>query len=668
MAKSLKVKKTFPGTRIVIEKVVPEIDGGKFPVKRVVGENVVVRADVFANGHDEVAATLLYRKRRQAQWLEVPMKSLGNDAWVGSFLIEDEEDYVYSVRGYVDEFSSWCHDLKKKADAASDIAVDLKIGSSLLVEAASRCKKPLSQELRKLAGQLASPKNIKKALALALSEELAGIMASNLDPEKGETYAKELLVSVERGRALFSSWYELFPRSWSSRPGKHGTFKDCERMIPEIAGMGFNVLYLPPIHPIGKSFRKGKNNSVKCAPDDPGSPWAIGSREGGHKAVHPQLGTLKDFRSLVRKAREYNLEVALDIALQCSPDHPYLKAHPEWFKWRPDGNIQYAENPPKKYEDIVPFNFETTDRQGLWEELKSIFIFWIEQGIMIFRVDNPHSKPFVFWDWIISEIKKDHPDVLFLSEAFTRPKVMNRLAKGGFSQSYTYFTWRNTKQEFQDYLTELTQTDIAEFFRPNFWPNTPDILAEHLQYGAQPAFVMRAVMAATLSSNYGIYGPAFELCVNTPIKGREEYLDSEKYEIKQWDWDSPGNIKDLLSRLNAIRSENPCLQMTRNIRFCRIDNDQLLAYYKATGDYSNIIIVVVNLDPHHVQSGWLHVPIEKLGIDNERSYAAHDLLTDQKHIWQGERNYVELDPQRSCAHIIRVNRQLHREQDFDYFL
>jgi len=655
------------GKRIVIEKVTPEIDGGAFPIKRVVGDNVVVRADVFADGHDEVDAFLLYRRCDESLWREVPMKSLGNDAWIGSFAIEEEKDCLYSVRGYIDEFSSWCHDLKKKVDAGADIAVDLKIGSAILTATAGRCKKPAAEKLEKLSKQLAEPKNAKEALVIVLSEELAELMGSNLDPAKSETYAKELAVTVDRPKAVFSSWYELFPRSWSSKPGKHGTFKDCERILPDIAAMGFNVLYLPPIHPIGKSFRKGRNNSVKCAPGDPGSPWAIGSSEGGHKAINPQLGTLKEFRSLIDKAKEHNLEVAIDIAFQCSQDHPYMKEHPDWFRWRPDGTVQYAENPPKKYEDIVPFNFDTKDRQGLWEELKSIFVFWIEQGVKIFRVDNPHTKPFVFWDWLIAEIKRDHPDVILLAEAFTRPKIMYRLAKGGFTQSYTYFTWRNTKQEFQDYLTELTRTDIAEFFRPNFWPNTPDILAGHLQNAGRPAFAIRAVMAATLSSNYGIYGPAFELCVNKPMPGKEEYLDSEKYEIKRWDWDSPGNIKDLVSRLNAIRNGNPCLQMTRNIRFCRIENDHLLAYYKATGDYSNIILVVVNLDPDHVQSGWLEVPILEFGIDKERSYTVQDLLTGQKHAWQGQRSYIELDPQRSCAHIMRLNGQTRRGQEFDYF-
>jgi starch synthase (maltosyl-transferring) len=665
----MKNQEVQPGPRIVIENVVPQVDGGRFPIKRVVGEKVVVRADVFADGHDEVAAFILYREDDKPGWNEAPMKSLGNDAWIGSFAIEREKDYVYSVRGYVSEFSSWCHDLKKKVDALRDVAADLKIGSGILKAAAARCGKKDAQRILKWAAQLAEPEDIKSAVALAFSEELAAVMNANLDPAMSSVYSRQLEVTVDRGRALFSSWYEFFPRSWAATPGKRGTFKDCERIVPEIARMGFNVVYLPPIHPIGRTFRKGRNNSVKCADGDPGSPWAVGSAEGGHKAVNPELGTLKDFRAFVACCKKSSLEVALDIAFQCSPDHPYLKEHPEWFKWRPDGTVQYAENPPKKYEDIVPFNFDTADRMGLWEELKSIFTFWIEQGVKIFRVDNPHTKPFLFWDWLITGIRAEHPDVIFLAEAFTRPKVMYRLAKGGFSQSYTYFTWRNTKQEFTDYLTELTQTEAAEFFRPNFWPNTPDILPEHLQAGGRPAFALRAVMAATLSSNYGVYGPAFELCVNTPTAaGKEEYLDSEKYEIKRWNWDSPGNIKDLLTRLNAIRLENPALQMTRNIRFCKIDNDRLLAYYKAAGDYSNIVIVVVNIDPAHTQAGWLQIPVEEFGIARDSSFMAHDLLSDRKHIWQGERNYIELDPQKSPAHIIRVNKQLHREQDFDYFL
>ena len=643
--------------RIVIENVTPEIDAGSFPIKRVPGEKVVVRADVFADGHDEVAATLMYREAESGGWRETPMKALGNDAWTGHFTVESLKDYVYTVRGWVDEYSTWCHDLKKKADAGLDVAADLKIGAAILEAAAARCGGADAEKLMGWARRMKDPAGKKAAVELAMSADPAEAAAANRDASHSATYPRELRVFVDQERALFSSWYELFPRSWAAEPGRHGTFKDSARIVPEIARMGFNVVYLPPIHPIGRSFRKGKNNSTECAGGDPGSPWAIGSADGGHKSVHPELGTLSDFSDFVACCKASSLDVALDIAFQCSPDHPYLKEHPEWFRWRPDGTVQYAENPPKKYEDIVPFNFDTADRAGLWEELKSVFLFWIAQGVKIFRVDNPHTKPFLFWDWLIAEIRKDHPDVVMLAEAFTRPKVMYRLAKGGFNQSYTYFTWRNTKQEFCDYMTELTKTRVAEFFRPNFWPNTPDILAEHLQAGGKGAFAARAVMAATLSSNYGIYGPAFELCVNAPLPGREEYLDSEKYELKRWDWNAPGNIKDLLTKLNAIRARNRALQMTRNIDLCDIDNGQLLAYCKKTEDMSNIIIVVVNLDPARIQSGWLNIPQDRLGINKDASYTAHDLLTDRKYTWQGDRSFIELDPKKKPAHIFRITKQ-----------
>jgi len=432
--------------------------------------------------------------------------------------------------------------------------------------------------------------------------------------------------------------------------------------------MGFDILYFPPIHPIGKTNRKGKNNSLVAEPDDEGSPWAIGSDEGGHKAVHPKLGTIKDFERLVHKAKEYEIEIAIDLAFQCSPDHPYVKEYPEWFKWRPDGTIQFAENPPKKYEDIVSLNFETDQWQALWEELKSVVMFWIERGIRTFRVDNPHTKPFLFWEWLIKEIKDAYPEVIFLSEAFTRPKVMHFLAKLGFIQSYTYFTWRNTKREFIDYLTELLHTNEREYFRPNFWTNTPDILPEHIQYGGKPASIMRLVLAATLSSNYGIYGPTFELCVNEALPDREEYLNSEKYEVRCWDWDSPGNIKEWIVRINKIRRDNPALHTTWNLKFYDVDNDYLLFYGKATEDLSNIILIVVNLDPFHTQLGWVRVPLAELEIDPHQPYLVHDLLSDDKYIWHGERNYVELNPQISPAHILRVRKRLKRETDFDYFM
>lgn len=654
--------------RIAIERVWPEIDSGKFPIKRIPGESVVVRADIFTDGHDDVAAFLLYKNEKEDIWHEIRMTPLGNDRWIGSFRIEDEVDYFYTVRGHVNEFGSWRKDLEKKIKASQDISVDLKIGAQIIEKIAKGATGGDAKKLRNWAQKLTGSVDPESALSVTMSQELLSIIEASLDDKDGVIYDKELRVGVERKLAAFSSWYELFPRSWSSAPGQHGTFKDCERLLPEISRMGFGIIYLPPIYPIGKTNRKGKNNSTICKRGDPGSPWAIGTEEGGHKAIHPQLGTIREFKDFVNKAKKYNIEVALDLAFQCSPDHPYVKEHPAWFRWRPDGTIQYAENPPKKYEDIVPINFNTEDWPNLWEELKSIVLFWAQQGIRVFRVDNPHTKPFRFWEWLIAEIKHEYPDTIFLSEAFTRPKAMYRLAKCGFSQSYTYFTWRNTKKEFTEYMTELTQGEVAEYFRPNFWPNTPDILPEHLQYGGRPAFIIRAILAATLSSNFGIYGPAFELCISGSMPNKEEYLNSEKYELKQWDWNGEGHLKDILARLNKIRKENPSLHMTRNIRFCQIGNDNLLCYYKATGDFSNIILVVVNLDPYHTQSGWLQVPLDELGIDKGKSYLAHDLLSDDKYIWEGEKSYIELNPSHSPAHILRVRRQLRREQDFDYFL
>jgi starch synthase (maltosyl-transferring) len=487
------------------------------------------------------------------------------------------------------------------------------------------------------------------------------------DRTKATIYPKELQVCVNRAKALFSTWYELFPRSCGEK-GKHGTLADCEKLLPDVAKLGFDVLYLPPIHPIGRTHRKGKDNSPRCKRWDPGSPWAIGSTDGGHKSIHPKLGKLKDFRSLVKSARKNGMEVAMDLAFQCSPDHPYVKEHPEWFCWRPDGTIQHAENPPKKYEDIVPINFETDKTQALWNELKSVVLFWIKQGVQIFRVDNPHTKPFAFWQWLIKEVKRDYPEVIFLAEAFTRPKVMERLAKVGFDQSYTYFTWRNTKYELTGYLTELTQAEVGEYFRPNFWPNTPDILPEHLQYGGRSAFIIRLVLAATLSSNYGIYGPAFELCVGEAVEGKEEYLNSEKYEIKDWDRNQKGNIRAVIDRVNRCRRENTSLQQTRNLRFFTVDNDMILCYGKATNDMSNITITLVNLDPYHTQSGWVTLPLEDLQIDLGQPYLLHDQLSDDKYIWQGHTNYIELDPRVLPAHILCLHKRLKRETDFDYFM
>jgi starch synthase (maltosyl-transferring) len=461
----------------------------------------------------------------------------------------------------------------------------------------------------------------------------------------------------------------MFPRSCISQAGTHATFKDCEARLPYITAMGFNVLYFPPIHPIGRTHRKGRNNAACAGPDDPGSPWGIGSEEGGHKAVHPELGTLEDFRRLVVKAREVGIEIALDVAFQCSPDHPYVKEHPEWFRLRPDGTVQYAENPPKKYEDIYPFDFETPRWQELWEELKSVVLFWSEQGIRIFRVDNPHTKPFSFWEWLIAEVKKVYPDVIFLSEAFTRPKIMYSLAKLGFSQSYTYFAWRNTKWEVTQYFTELTQTEVLEYFRPHLWPNTPDILTEYLQSGGRPAFMARLVLAATLGASYGIYGPAFELCENRPRSpGSEEYLDSEKYEIKNWDIERPDGLKAFIALVNRIRRENPALQRDWSLRFHHVDNDQLICYSKQTEDLTNIILVVVNLNPYYTHSGWVDLDLDSLKLEQERPYQVHDLLTGARYLWHGPRNYVELNPSVVPAHIFRFQRRIRTERDFDYYM
>jgi len=654
--------------RVVIENVKPQIGDGYFPIKRVVGEKVVVQADIFADGHDMISAHLLYRKADARYWEVVPMKALKNDRWEGSFVVNEIGLYDYTLEGWVDHFKTWQMELKKKYDAGQDIKVDLQIGIELINRAMQMASGKNAERLECFARSIEKEMDISVAISCALDQELTGLLNAPSDMSLSTRYQKELRIVVDRKIALFSAWYEMFLRSCCYRQGETGTLADCRSVLGEISKMGFDVLYLPPIHPIGFTNRKGKNNKPVSKEGDPGSPWAIGSQAGGHKSIHPELGTIKDFEALVNDAKKYNMEIALDLAFQCSPDHPYIKNHPEWFKKRPDGTIQYAENPPKKYEDIVPIYFETYNWKELWNELKSIVLFWIEHGIRIFRVDNPHTKPFVFWEWLIKEIKNMYPDVIFLSEAFTRPKVMYYLAKVGFSQSYTYFTWRNTKKELIDYTTELVQGEHKEYFKPNFWPNTPDILPEHLQFGGGTVFMIRFVLASTLSSNYGIYGPAFELCKREAVLGKEEYLDSEKYEIKDWNWNEPGNLKNFIARINRIRKENPALHNTWNIRFYEADNDSILFYMKATEDVSNIILIVVNLDPHHTQSGWVHVPIHRLGIEADHPYLVHDLLGDEKYVWQGERNYVELRPDVLPAHVFKVRKRLKKETDFDYYM
>jgi len=654
--------------RVIVARVSPEVDCGRFAIKRVVGETVTVEADIFADGHDQVACQILYKQEGHGLQAS-PMKPLGNDRWRGEFTVTKLGGYCYTVEGWIDRFETWRRDLEKRISAGQDISVDLLIGADLIERAAARATHEDARVLLDCAQQLRKNAGTGSGAAIALDLELLKLIRHYPERDFATRYEKQLPVVVEREKARFSTWYELFPRSCSTEPGRHGTFRDCEEWLPYVASMGFDVIYLPPIHPIGKAFRKGKNNSVSAQPGDVGSPWAIGSAEGGHKSIHPELGTLEDFRRFLSTAADHGLEVALDIALQCSPDHPYVQQYPEWFSTRPDGTIQYAENPPKKYQDIYPFHFETPQWRELWQELKSVFLFWIEQGVRIFRVDNPHTKSFPFWGWVIGEIKTHHPDVIFLSEAFTRPNVMYRLAKHGFSQSYTYFTWRNTKQELADYFNDLAQSQVCEYFRPNLWPNTPDILPEFLQVGGRPSFMVRLILAATLGASYGIYGPAFELCENAPLApGKEEYLNSEKYELKRRDLNSNHSLKNLISRLNRIRKENLALQSNRNLRFHETDNPAIFCYSKASDDLSSVIIVVVNLDCFHVQAGWLGIDLSSIGLDARHSFQVHDLLSEGRFLWQGSRNYVELVPESLPAHILRLRRWVRTEQDFDYYL
>lgn len=654
--------------RVVIENVTPEIECGTYPIKRAVGERVNVEADIFADGHDVVSAVLLYKHPQDNDWHPIPMRYVENDRWHGHFQITQMGTYLYTFEGWIDHFKSWQRDIEKKHAVGQEIHVDLLIGVNLIEAAAKRAKGSDAEILKTYATTIREEQDQTKAVALAFEKQLIDLMDLYVNKDFANRYDKELKVLAERSRAAFSAWYELFPRSTSKVEGQHGTFADVERLLPEIVAMGFDVLYLPPIHPIGTTARKGKNNAVTAQPGEPGSPWAIGSTKGGHQAIHPELGTEQDFERLVTKAKEYDIEIALDLAYQCSPDHPYVQEHPEWFRWRPDGSVQYAENPPKKYQDVLPINFETDNWQALWEELKRVVLYWIDKGVHIFRVDNPHTKPLAFWDWLIRGVQAEYPDVIFLSEAFTRPKVMYRLAKVGFTQSYTYFTWRNTKHEFIEYINELTQSEVRDYFRPNFWPNTPDILADHLQYGGRNAFVIRFLLAATLSSNYGIYGPAFELCVNEAVPGREEYYNSEKYEIKTWNRNQPGNLKSLIQHVNRIRRAHPAFHRTNNIRFLHIDNDQILAFLKHDEESQSSALVVINLDIHSTQAGMVELPLEDLGMNEHDPYLAHDLLSNEKYIWQGRSNYVELHHETYPAHILNIRPRLHREQDFDYFM
>jgi starch synthase (maltosyl-transferring) len=645
-----------------IGNVQPELECGRFPVKREVGDRFQVTADILREGHEALAAVLRYRAVKDTAWREIRMAPLGNDRWEASFLLEENTRYLYTIEAFPDPYRSWADDLRKRLAAGMEVASEVLEGAALLRRSLDRAAGADRRQLEAVLEEFERQPAPARRAAVLLEDEIAELMETYPDRSAATRYDRELEVVADRPQASFAAWYELFPRSQGRVPGAHGTFRDCIARLPDVAAMGFDVLYLPPIHPIGRSFRKGRNNRLAAEPGDPGSPWAIGNEHGGHKAIEPALGGLEDFRALVAAAAGHGIEIALDYALQCSPDHPYVREHPEWFHRRPDGSIKYAENPPKKYQDIYPLNFYCRDREALWEELKSILFFWIDQGVRIFRVDNPHTKPIPFWAWLIGEVQAVHPDVLFLAEAFTRPKVMYALARVGFTQSYTYFTWRNFKDELQAYFTELCQTEVAEFFRGNLFANTPDILPPILQQGGRPAFRMRLVLAATLSSVYGIYS-GFELCEKQAVAGTEEYLDAEKYEIKVRDWDAPGNIKADVARLNRIRRENPALQEYRNLRFYESDDENVLFYGKASADGGNHILVAVNLDPFEAHATRLRLPLGELGIGADERFEVEELLGGARHLWRGEAQSVRLDPALEPAAIFRLRRFPHKAYD-----
>jgi len=762
--------------RVVIEGVEPQVDCGRYPAKTVKGDEVVVEADAFTDGHDAITVLALYRRKGERRWNEVEMRPLVNDRWRATFTAEELGRYQFTIEAWVDHFRSWQRDMFKRVAAGQNVDVDLLIGAELAREAADRARgrrgriegRLLRQAAEVLeagageaghgpratghgaggSGQKSAPSaggsddsdvserggpaaledwrngvtdcGLPSGLAttgpavqsshgghgpkqmaagvdpaaaaatdprieVALSAALAELMHRHVDRSRSTRWDPVLEVRVDPVKAAFSAWYEFFPRS-AGPAGQHGTFEDATERLDYVQRLGFDVVYLPPIHPIGETKRKGRNNAVVAAEGDLGSPWAIGGAEGGHKAIHPLLGDEKAFKRFVKEARKRDIEIALDVAFQVSPDHPYVKEHPDWFRARPDGTIQYAENPPKKYEDIYPFDFESEDWQALWDELKSVFEHWIKRGVRIFRVDNPHTKAFPFWEWCVAELEREHPEVILLAEAFTRPKVMYRLAKLGYHQSYTYFAWRYGKHEFQEYMRELTSAPVKHFFRPNFWPNTPDILTEQLQSGGRPVFMQRLVLAATLSSSYGIYGPAFELVEARPREpGSEEYLDSEKYQLRDWGLDAEWSLAEFIARVNRIRRENPALHRNGSLRFHQVTNDMLIAYSKegrrtgggTAGEDSsasegrgtrNTILTVVNLDSYHTHAGMLWLPLEELGIRPDEPFVVHDLLGGARYRWVGHNNYVELNPHVVPAHVFRIERQARTERNFDYFM
>ncbi len=655
--------------RVQIEAVAPQVDGGRYSVKRVLGDVVTVTCDLVCDGSDRVAAALLHRGpsgRETEPWEGTPFVAGANDRFAASFPVGKVGRWEFAILAWVDDFATWSLRTHKKLEAGQDVEVELTAGALLLRAHAARAAGADAAALREAATQLENAATMQGVRFSTATRASTVEIAARYPDLADATRTEPSSVVVDPPRARFSSWYEMFPRS-AGTSGAHGTFRDCANRLPYVAEMGFDILYLPPIHPIGRTFRKGPNNALDAGPNDVGSPWAIGSAEGGHKAVHPSLGTLEEFRALVREARTLGVEIAIDIALQTSPDHPYVKEHPEWFKRRPYGEIQYAENPPKKYQDVYPFDFECEAWESLWRELASIFFFWCEQGVRVFRVDNPHTKPLRFWEWCISEIKAQYPEVILLAEAFARPKLMYALAKAGFTQSYTYFAWRHSRWEFTTYVQELTRAPIAEFYRPNFWPNTPDILTEYLQFGNRPAFVQRLVLAAMLSSNYGIYGPPFELMEHVARPGTEEYVDNEKYQLRAWEIERDDSLRDVIALVNRIRRANPALQ-DNLVTFHPTDNDQLLAFSKRSRDGTNVVLVVVNLDAHHSHATTVDLDLEALGIPRNEAFQVHDVLADAQYRWEGNHAHVAIDPNVLPASVFVIRHRAKTEEDFDYFV
>ena len=656
----------------VIRRITPSLDNARFAVKRAVGEEIHVEADVFKDGHDEVAVLLKWRKSGDKTWRETPMEPQANDRWSGVLAVTSPGAWEFTVEAWGDMFFSWQHELEKKfAAGLRDLQSEILEGAKFIESASKRAGKTTDGEALKKMALAMRAANAEQAHELAHDADLCGLMRVHADRSLSTTAEPFHPVWVDRERATFAAWYEFFPRSAEGKPDSGSTFRDCLPRIDDAKAMGFDVIYFPPIHPIGTSNRKGRNNSLKCEPGEPGVPYAIGNNKqgvngGGHKDVAPELGTLEDFDWLVGELKKRDMEIALDFAINCSPDHPYVKAHPEWFFKRPDGSIKYAENPPKKYEDVYPLNFHNENWRELWEELRDVILFWCKHGVGIFRVDNPHTKPVAFWEWVIAEVKAKFPGTVFLSEAFTKPNMMQELAKVGYTQSYTYFTWRNTKHELAEYFTELTQGPMKEFFRANFFPNTPDILPEFLQKGGRPAFMIRAVLATMAAPVYGIYS-GFELCENTPVSGKEEYLDSEKYQFKGRDWNAPGNIKDYIARLNKIRRENRALREYRNLRIQSSENDNILCFSKTTESFDDALLVAVTVDPWNAQAGFINVPLGNFGLGENDPYLVEDLLSGERFAWRGSRNFIALDPHHRPAHVFRVRRHLGHEAGEDVF-